>query len=71
MPNNNFFNIFIYILGIALTVALFATVIAFGATIFVLSFVYVFVPLLVIAFFRWIWLRFKYKDERITYYKDK
>lgn len=70
MPNNSFMNVLIYIFGIALTVALFATVIAFGATIFILSFTYVFIPLLIIAFFRWLWLRFNRKDERITFYRD-
>ena len=57
MPQNNFLSMLIYIFGIALTVALFATVIAFGATIFVLSFTYVFIPLLIIAFVRWVWYK--------------
>ncbi len=71
MPQNNFLSMLIYIFGIALTVALFATVIAFGATIFVLSFTYVFIPLLIIAFVRWVWYKIKNKHESITYYDDR
>lgn len=71
MPQNNFLSMLIYIFGIALTVALFATVIAFGATIFVLSFTYVFIPLLIIAFVRWVWYKIKNKHESITYYDNR
>lgn len=71
MPQNNFLSMLIYIFGIALMVALFATVIAFGATIFVLSFTYVFIPLLIIAFVRWVWYKIKNKHESITYYDDR
>lgn len=71
MPQNNFLSMLIYIFGIALTVALFATIIAFGATIFVLSFTYVFIPLLIIAFVRWVWYKIKNKHESITYYDDR
>ena len=71
MPQNNFLSMLIYIFGIALMVALFATVIAFGATIFVLSFTYVFIPLLIIACVRWVWYKIKNKHESITYYDDR
>ena len=71
MPTN-FLTVFYYVLATALGIAFLVTAIAFSATVFAVVFAYVFIPLLIIAFIRWLWLKYQYnKQKRIFYYDDK
>ncbi len=65
----NYIQIVFSVLAAALGIALLITLVAFGATIFALAFVYVFIPLLIIATARWLWLKYRLKtQEKITYF---
>lgn len=71
MPKN-FLQLLSYILAISVSAALIITIIAFSATIFILAFTYIFIPLLVIAGVRWLWMKYKcYNQDRITFFNDK
>lgn len=68
----NFLTMVYYILGLALAIALLASIVAVGFTIFVVVFTYVFIPLLIIAGIRYLWIRWQlHKTGRITYYDEK
>ena len=68
----NFLTMVYYLLGLALVIALLASIVAVGFTIFVGVFTYVFIPLLIIAGIRYLWIRWQLrKTERITYYDEK
>ncbi len=69
---NNFLNMIFYVLAGSLGIAALVTLIALGATIFAVVFTYVFIPLLIIAVIRWLWLKYQLsKTGRIEYYDDK
>lgn len=70
MPNN-FLAMLYYILGVAFMAALVISIIAFTTTVFVLAFTYIFIPLLIIAGIRWLWLKFQNRSGKITFYNDK
>ena len=64
----NYIQIVFSVLAAALGIALLITLVAFGATIFALAFVYIFIPLFIIAGLRWLWFKYKYSQKgRITF----
>ncbi len=64
----NFITLLFYILAAAVGLAAMVTIIALGATIFALAFVYIFIPLFIIAGLRWLWFKYKYSQKgRITF----
>ncbi len=66
---NNFLNMLIYVLAASIGIAALITLIALGATIFAVVFAYVFIPLLILAALRWLWLRYRFsKQGRIEYF---
>lgn len=71
MPNN-FLQLLSYIFAISVSAAVIITLIAFSATIFVLAFTYIFIPLLIIAGVRWLWMKYRCRtQDRITFFNDK
>lgn len=67
----NFLSVLYYTLAVALGLALIVTLVAFGATIFALAFIYIFIPLFLVAFVRWLWLKYKFKKQGYIIYNDK
>lgn len=69
---NDFLSLLFYVVAAAIGIAAVITIIALGATIFALAFVYVFIPLFIIAGVRWLWLKYQIsKRDRIEYYDDR
>ena len=69
---NDFLSLSFYVVAAAIGIAAVITIIALGATIFALAFVYVFIPLFIIAGVRWLWLKYQIsKRGRIEYYDDR
>lgn len=68
---NNFLNMLIYVLAASIGIAALITLIALGATIFAVVFAYVFIPLLILAALRWLWLKYRLsKQGRIKYFDN-
>ena len=68
---NNFLNMLIYVLAASIGIAALITLIALGATIFAVVFAYVFIPLLILAALRWLWLKYGLsKQGRIEYFDN-
>ena len=67
----NFLSVLYYTLAVALGLALVVTLVAFGATIFALAFIYIFIPLFLVATIRWLWLKYKLKKQGYIIYNDK
>ena len=63
------------VLGVAFMLAFIISIVAFTTTIFVLTFIYIVIPLAIIALARGLWLKFNTKDEtqkknkEIVYYE--
>lgn len=71
MPDN-FLNTLSYIVAMSLGLAFVITAAIFGFTLFAVIFTYIFIPLLIIAVLRWLWLKYQFsKKGRITYNDDK
>lgn len=67
----NFLSVVYAVFAAAIVIALLVTLVIFGATIFAVAFVYIFIPLFIIASVRWLWLKYKYnKTGRIEFFDN-